>query len=97
MWSAPGHEYPFGPIVTYLSLEILLKSDLLAGFVCMRRLAVSTNWPTVALKPARKALNGCHGHIWVSGFSQASKKRPQPFLSQKFELLHSEKGEMKPT
>ena len=26
--------------------------------VCMRRLAVRTNWPTAALKPERKALKG---------------------------------------
>jgi hypothetical protein len=28
------------------------------SLVCMRREAVRTNWPTAALKPARKALNG---------------------------------------
>src|SRR4051812_12313769 len=38
---------------------MLLNSPRFSGFVCMRRLAVRTNWPTVALKPERKALNGC--------------------------------------
>lgn len=28
------------------------------SLVCMRSEAVSTNWPTLALKPERKALNG---------------------------------------
>jgi hypothetical protein len=41
------------------SCEMLWNSTLFSGFVCMRRLAVSTNWPTVALKPERKALKGC--------------------------------------
>ena len=43
---------------TYRSCETVLNSDLFSGFVWMRRLAVRTNWPTVALKPARKALKG---------------------------------------
>lgn len=29
----------------------------------MRRDAVSTNWPTVALKPERNALNGCRAQL----------------------------------
>lgn len=41
------------------SCEMLSKSALFSGFVCMRSEAVSTNWPTVALNPDRKALNGC--------------------------------------
>lgn len=40
------------------SCEMLAKSALFSGFVWMRREAVRTNWPTVALKPERKALNG---------------------------------------
>jgi hypothetical protein len=42
----------------YLSLDMLSNSALFAGFVCILRLAVSTNCPTVALNPARNALNG---------------------------------------
>lgn len=42
----------------YLSCEIFSKSALFAGLVCMRRLAVRTNCPTVAPKPERKALKG---------------------------------------
>ena len=34
------------------------NSAACAGSVCTRNEAVSTNWPTVAPKPARKALNG---------------------------------------
>jgi hypothetical protein len=41
------------------SCEMLPNSFSFSGFVCMRSEAVSTNWPTVALKPLRKALNGC--------------------------------------
>lgn len=40
------------------SCEMLPNSALFSGFVWMRSDAVSTNWPTVALKPERKALNG---------------------------------------
>ena len=40
------------------SCEMLWNSTLFSGFVCMRKLAVSTNWPTVALKPDRNALKG---------------------------------------
>jgi hypothetical protein len=43
---------------TYLSWEMLSKSALFSGFVCMRKLTVRTNWPTVAEKPERKALKG---------------------------------------
>lgn len=45
-------------IKTYRSSPTLLNSPRLPGLVCMRRLAVRTNCPTVAEKPARKALNG---------------------------------------
>lgn len=41
------------------SCEMLLNSAVFSGFVCMRSEAVRTNWPTVALKPERKALKGC--------------------------------------
>jgi hypothetical protein len=34
------------------------KSALFSGLVWMRSEAVRTNWPTVALKPERKALKG---------------------------------------
>jgi hypothetical protein len=34
------------------------NSVLFSGFVWMRSEAVRTNWPTVALNPERKALNG---------------------------------------
>lgn len=40
------------------SCEMLSNSALFSGFVCMRSEAVRTNWPTVALKPERKALKG---------------------------------------
>lgn len=40
------------------SCEMFSKSALFSGFVWMRREAVRTNWPTVALKPERKALKG---------------------------------------
>jgi hypothetical protein len=33
--------------------------------VCMRKLAVSTNWPTAAQKPLRKALKGCFVGVWL--------------------------------
>jgi hypothetical protein len=42
-----------------LSCDIVPNSALFSGFVCMRSEAVRTNWPTVALKPERKALKGC--------------------------------------
>jgi hypothetical protein len=41
------------------SCEIFSNSALFSGFVWMRSDAVRTNWPTVALKPERKALKGC--------------------------------------
>jgi hypothetical protein len=41
------------------SCEMLSNSDMFSGFVWMRSEAVRTNWPTVALKPERKALKGC--------------------------------------
>lgn len=40
------------------SWEIFSNSAWLTMFVCMRSEAVRTNWPTVALKPERKALKG---------------------------------------
>jgi hypothetical protein len=43
---------------TYLSCDIFSKSALLSAFVCILKLAVSTNCPTVAEKPDRKALKG---------------------------------------
>jgi hypothetical protein len=45
---------------TYLSWEMLSNSALFSGLVCMRKLTVRTNWPTVAEKPERKALKGCN-------------------------------------
>jgi hypothetical protein len=45
--------------MSYRSVDTLLNSAAFSGFVWMRRLAVRTNWPTVALKPERKALKGC--------------------------------------
>lgn len=42
-----------------LSCEMLSKLALFSGLVWMRSDAVSTNWPTQALKPERKALKGC--------------------------------------
>jgi hypothetical protein len=42
------------------SCEMLSKSALFSGLVWMRSEAVRTNWPTVALKPERKALKGCN-------------------------------------
>lgn len=41
------------------SCEIFSKCTLFSEFVWMRSEAVRTNWPTVALKPERKALKGC--------------------------------------
>jgi hypothetical protein len=38
------------------------NSALFSGLVWMRSEAVRTNWPTVALKPERKALKGCHNY-----------------------------------
>jgi hypothetical protein len=35
------------------------------SLVCIRREAVRTNCPTAALKPDRKALNGCAGLLVV--------------------------------
>jgi len=35
------------------------KSALFWGLVWILKLAVRTNWPTVAEKPERKALKGC--------------------------------------
>lgn len=43
---------------TYRSGARPWKSSLFSALVCMRREAVRTNWPTVALKPDRKALKG---------------------------------------
>ena len=43
---------------TYRSGDTLLNSLELAVLVCILKLAVSTNWPTVAPKPERKALRG---------------------------------------
>jgi hypothetical protein len=37
---------------------MLTNSALFSGFVCILKLAVSTNWPTVALKPDKNALKG---------------------------------------
>lgn len=42
-----------------LSCDLPLNSALFSGFVCTRKLAVRTNWPTVAENPERKALKGC--------------------------------------
>lgn len=33
--------------------------SLVGSLVCIRKLAVRTNWPTAAQKPLRKALKGC--------------------------------------
>lgn len=44
---------------THLSCDMLPKSALFSGFVWILKLAVSTNWPTVAANPERKALKGC--------------------------------------
>jgi hypothetical protein len=41
------------------SCDVDLNSSLFSGFVWIRKEAVSTNWPTVAEKPERKALKGC--------------------------------------
>lgn len=43
---------------TYRSSLVAVNSALFSGFVWMRRLAVRTNWPTVAEKPDRNALKG---------------------------------------
>jgi len=51
---------------TYRSCDTVLNSDLFSGFVCIRKEAVRTNWPTVALKPERKALKGWSGGDFVS-------------------------------
>ena len=42
----------------YLSSLMPSNSFLFSGFVCILKLAVRTNWPTVALKPDKKALKG---------------------------------------
>jgi hypothetical protein len=43
------------------SCDMFSKCTLFSEFVWMRNEAVRTNWPTVALKPERKALKGCLG------------------------------------
>ena len=43
---------------THRSWLTLANSLPFSGFVWILRLAVNTNWPTVALNPARNALNG---------------------------------------
>ncbi len=43
---------------THRSCDTALNSARFSTFVWMRKLAVRTNWPTVALKPERKALKG---------------------------------------
>jgi hypothetical protein len=47
-----------GDMSTHRSFETVLNSEAFSGLVCILKLAVRTNCPTVALKPARKALNG---------------------------------------
>jgi lauroyl/myristoyl acyltransferase len=47
-----------GRNVTHRSFETVLNSAAFSGLVCIRKLAVRTNCPTVALNPARNALNG---------------------------------------
>lgn len=61
---------------TYRSCEMLWNSSLFAGFVCILKLAVRTNWPTVALKPARKALKGyCSvSHVPARNFAMVPGK-----------------------
>lgn len=53
------------PGFTYLSCDMVPNSPVFCGFVWIRKLAVSTNWPMVAEKPERKALKG-FGCIRVS-------------------------------
>ena len=45
-------------VEAYLSCDMEPKSALFCGLVWILKLAVSTNWPTVAEKPERKALKG---------------------------------------
>ena len=52
--------------LSYLSSEVPRNSFSFSGFVCIRKLAVSTNCPTVAEKPARKALKGYNRTTHVS-------------------------------
>ena len=42
-----------------LSCDMVPNSALFSGLVWILKLAVSTNWPTVAAKPERNALKGC--------------------------------------
>ena len=42
----------------FFPFELGLLEVAPESLVCMRREAVRTNWPTAALKPLRKALNG---------------------------------------
>ena len=63
LWKTAGGE------VTYRSWLILSNSFLFCGLHWMRNEAVSTNCPTVALKPDRKALNGC--------FNPGAKRQPK--------------------
>lgn len=58
------------PWKTDRSSDILLNSSRFSGFVCMRREAVRTNWPTVELKPARKALKGWEWMISIEFLSR---------------------------
>lgn len=50
--------HPPPPRNTYLSCEIPSNSALFSAFVWILKLAVSTNCPTVAENPDRKALKG---------------------------------------
>ena len=62
LWKTAGE-------VTYRSWLMLSNSFLFCGLHWMRNEAVSTNCPTVALKPDRKALNGC--------FNPGAKRQPK--------------------
>lgn len=73
-------------MTTYRSWEMLSKSALFSGLVCMRKLTVRTNWPTVAEKPERNALKGCGG-ISLSA-RRSFLQTPQVQLLVNQHLLH---------
>jgi hypothetical protein len=61
---------------THRSCDTVLNSPTFSGLLCMRSDAVSTNWPTVAPKPERNALNGYRTQSQISLSINAPARRP---------------------
>jgi len=75
---------------------------LFSGFVWILKLAVRTNWPTVAEKPDRKALNGYNPphtqrlSVSIQTFSSSSSlntKYPLPSLTERNRILEGRRDE----